>query len=378
MVLPRQNVRRGRHRRMLAAVALSLAVTIPAALSIESSAAWSGSATLDSNQAAQSLNCLKQPCEITLKRLVTLSPKGYSLGIPVPYVAQDRRGRFLASTSDRTKIAVFDPSGRFLQTVNVTPKAARSTVVLLPTQTGLLAWLSPEQTFSIKDDLTAAQSPNRIPYRPSLIRPDGAALVVQQIQEPKLIGYPLHIVSPDGRVRKSFGADPPEYRADLRLFMERVAAPASDGTIWTSAVGRYVIEKWDPVTGARLAHVPVHSTWFVESPRYPSGPKERPGPVVEALWERDGLLWFLIRDADVKWRPSADPERRLTAAIMNEIYDWVIEAVDPSSGAVLASMRSGSAFSGRPPQTFLISHANSPSDGLDLWTPALNRKEKSP
>ncbi len=365
----------GSTQRTLVAAVLALVAASPAVLSV---GAWSAGSVLgDSSQVSQSLNCAKQPCQITLKKLATLSPKGYSLQIPVPYVAQDNKGRFFAATSDRSKIAVFDASGRFLDTVGVTPTAARSTMVLLPTQTGLLAWVSPEQTFAIKD-LVASQSSARFPYRPSFVRSDGAVVVAQQIQEPSLLGYPLHIVSPDGRITKSFGADPPEYRADLRLFMERVAAPAADGAIWASALGRYVIEKWDPATGARLSRVQVHSSWFVESPRYPAGPKDRPHPIVEALWEREGLLWILIRDADANWKPSPEPERRLTPSTMNEIYDWVIEVVDPSSGAVLASMRSGSDISGRPPQTFVIWYSTSPPDGLDLWTPVLTRKEKTP
>ena len=374
----RKNVTGDQYRSQLVTVVSLLAISLTM-LSMGSLAASNIGSISDRSQAAPSLNCAKDPCQITLKKLATLSPKGYSIRIPVPYVAQDNRGRFLTSTSDPYQIAVFDSAGRFLRAVSLGQGAPRSTTVLLPTQTSLLAWVSSsKQVLVINDDLTAAPSSIRIPYLPSFVRPDGGIVVTQQIQEPNLIGNPVHLVSPDGEVKKSFGADPPEYRDDLRLFMERVAAPAADGSIWTSAKGRYILEKWNPVNGARLARLPVHSSWFIESSNYPANQNARPRPIIQALWERQGLLWVLIRDADANWKPSTEAERSWSPSTITTIYDWVMEAVDPSSGAVLASLRSGSPIIGRPPQAFVVSYANDPPDGLELLTPVLSRKEKTP
>lgn len=370
----RGNARISRQRRWVAASASFATLTL-AAFSVASQAASSsGSIPRDSTQAGSSLSCAKQQCQVTLTKVTTLSAKGHSLQIPVPYVVRDRQGRFLSSTADRSQIAVFDASGRFVSTVSLARQATRSTMVLLPAPTGPLAWTSPEQSFSITEALTAQPLSAKIPYRPSFVMPDGAVIVAQQIQDANLIGHPVHVVAPNGQVRKSFGADPPKYRPDLRLLMERVAAPAADGLIWTAAVGRYVIEKWDPTTGARRSHIPVKSSWFGETPNHPTGQKDRPRPIVLGLWERDGLLWTLIRDADANWKASAEPERRWSPSTMNEIYDWVIEAIDPASGAVLASLRSGSSLIPSSSQALVISYTTNPPDGLELWIPVLSRK----
>jgi len=321
--------------------------------------------------------CTNQSCQVTLTKVVSLSAKGHALQIPVPYVVQDPMGRFMTRTSLPTEVVLFDRSGRFLSSLVLSKDAERGTTVLIASPgKGALAWLSPStEAFTIGSDFKATPSSSRVPYLPSFVRSDGSVVVSQQIQDAKLVGYPLHLVSPQGQIRKSFGAEPPEYRADLPLFMDRVAAPAADDMVWAVAKGRYVLERWNPTLGVRLARVPVRSSWFVEAATYPKNELTRPTPVIQSLWERDGLIWVLIRDADKNWKASTDPERRWSPTTAATIYDWVVEVIDPASGSVLASSRFGSPLIGRPPQAVLVSYATTGAEGLDVWMPVLARKE---
>jgi len=327
-------------------------------------------------------SCVRDNCEIRLSKVVTLVAQSHLLHSPVPYLVQDGQGRFLVRPSNGRQVIVFDSQGLFLSALEAKTQSPRSVISLFQDPRGsVLAWSAPEgQAFRIGADLKLVDWPTPVPYLPSFVRNDGTIVVAQQIRTRELIGAPLHLLGPDGRVLRSFGADTAEYRPDMRLLVERVAAPASDGSVWASAKGRYTLERWNPQTGSRLTRVPVLSPWFTESSNYPSDNKTRPKPVIQSLWERDGVVWALIRDSDAAWKPGADSEQSWSPARYSSSHDWVVEAIDPSTGRVLASSRFDFALTGRPPQPFLISYAvkggAAVGGGLDIWRPELQLKER--
>jgi hypothetical protein len=165
--------------------------------------------------------------------------------------------------------------------------------------------------------------------------------VAEQISSRELIGFPIHLVGADGTVRKSFGIDTPQYRPDLQLVVNRMVARATQGGVWTISPGRYVIERWDPVEGQRLAQITVKPTWFRETKQFRTNELTPPNAVIEGIWEQDGVLWTVLRDADSKWRPpvAANTERPHDLAEYDRTYDWVLEAISPENGQVLASRR---------------------------------------
>ena len=92
----------------------------------------------------------------------------------------------------------------------------------------------------------------------------------------------------------------------MKLVTNRLVAAASDGDIWTVAPGRYTIERWDPVTGFRKQSISVKSTWFREIMTWPDDERQRPPAVIESIWaDESGLVWLLIRDADLEWQAPA-------------------------------------------------------------------------
>jgi hypothetical protein len=324
--------------------------------------------------------CSRAPCEIALTKIATLSDErrpGILHGSSTPTFVRDQAGRFLVRASTNRQVATFDSAGALLKVLDIPDiETSRSLTLLASPQGGAVTVTWPSgQSFTIGKDLELAPRTSRIPYMPSFFRKDGTMIVAQQIQTPELIGYPLHLLASDGRVVRSFGVDTAEYRPDLRLLLDRVAAPAAGGNdVWASPLGRYTLERWNPVSGTRLARVPVRSSWFVESANFPRDGQTRPRPIIESIWETEGLVWVLIRDADSAWQPSTEAERVWSFELYNSIYDSVIEVVDPASGAVLASKRTNSVLFGRAPQPWVASVETIPGSKkttMTVWRPEL-------
>jgi hypothetical protein len=179
-----------------------------------------------------------------------------------------------------------------------------------------------------------------VSYRPAILRDDGSFVVAGQMRPPAAAGYPLHLIDSTGKVVRSFGVDAPEFRADITRLTDRRVAAAQNGGVWAVAPGRYVVERWDPNSGARQLALHVKSSWFKESTRGPA-PGERPTAHIDAIWERDGHLWVLFLDVDQRWKPlpASELEKPVDPHRYNQSYDWVIEALNPATGDVVASKR---------------------------------------
>jgi hypothetical protein len=135
------------------------------------------------------------------------------------------------------------------------------------------------------------------------------------------------------------------------------------------------------VDGTKLGEVVVRSKWFTESDRLNSDERLRPTAVIEALWEKDGYLWVLLRDADTNWQvPSkANVERPLDIDEYDRTFDSVLEVIDINSGEIVATKRFPTALWGRSPSELLVSRrvkdAAEPVQ-LDVWRTRLTPKRR--
>ena len=347
------------------------------------SATLIGHSTVGGSDIRQSLRaCVPASCEIALTRVASLPDGGRRLHTPALNVVQDGSGRFFARSLNSGQIVVFGRDGRFETTIAAGIEAPRVILMLRSGHQGsVMAWLVPNGP-AYRVDLGLKLTPwgGSVPYLPEVLRPDGSAIVAQQIQTAEHAGYPLHLVAANGRVVRSFGLDVAEYRSDLSLLLERIVAPASkEGTLWAAPRGKYTIERWDPATGQRVQSTSVRSTWFVESGAPRRDETSKPTALFTALWERDGLIWTLVRDVAPDWKPPAKTEQPWSVQSYNMEHDWVIEVVDPESGRVLATRRSAFALARVPPHNLLASYALTQTGvaaGVDIWQPELVRKEK--
>lgn len=343
-------------------------------------------------QAADVSTCNPMRCEITLTRVLAASDEPEDLqgafGNAPIYVERDRQGRFFMAV--RHGIAIFGPDGEFIQRLGRSGGGPGEFGVPSPPLVG------PGDSIHVFDarqrrltvlgsDLVVSRvtAATRAPVdtRPDLIRSDGTYILAGQIRSSDRIGYPLHRLSSDGELLNSFGTDTPQYRADIPLITGRVAGLSADGSVWTAPPGRYVIERWDPETSRRLARLDIRPAWFAESVRYPPTWDVPPVLTIEAVWEDDnGMLWVLIHDADANWTPPEQTgEFSPTPDDEAKRYDTVIEVIDPQTQEVIASRRVDNVLYAHPQSRLLASYQteNPFVVAFDVWTAHLRERSES-
>jgi hypothetical protein len=333
-----------------------------------------------SRRARSAADCVRLGCEVALTRLARISDAAEPGILPdFAIIHRDRRGRFVANSRAMDRVLVFDTLGRLIRQIGRRGNGpGEFQRVVSPTPgpgDSLFAHDFALRTVTvIGPDLRVARTAPQH-HAPSLFSSDGSYVVAEQIRTAAQIGYPMHFVDRNGRLVRSFGTDTPQYRPDIRRITDRVVGAGAKGTIWAAAPGRYVLEQWNPSTGRKLQQVRVRSGWFRESVRA-EGAGERPAPLIERVWQDSmGLVWVLIRDADLRWQADTSPavHRPVDWEKLNRTYDWVVEVVNPASGAVVAHRRFASHHWNRAPDDLLVSanHAEPSVVAFDVWQPQL-------
>jgi hypothetical protein len=273
-------------------------------------------ATLDGRHdllAVPRQSCVPSACQIELANQVTLTDPDGRLPTSAVILARDSAGRLFVSARTRDSVLMFSAAGRLLMVLGSQRRDVRAPnvgyfgTVAQPLvgaeDTVFVGHLLGQSMTALSKDLRVLPAVTS-PYIPSMILDDGSFLVTRQIQTPELIGLPVHVVDRLGRIARSFGSDAPQYRADQRLWAERVAGKGRRGTVWLAPPGRYEFEQWDPSRGVRLQRLSVKSPWFVAAPAIARS-DQRPNSMVLSLWEKDAVLWVLSRTADRQWTPPA-------------------------------------------------------------------------
>ena len=330
--------------------------------------------------------CPTGDCRIELEHItrVTDVDEPGILNPGLPRLQETESGTFVTASLDRTQIAEFGPDGRLTKVIGRSGQGPGEFGVATDPVPG------PGDTLFVGDlglGRISMFGPDRalagtlpMPFfgGPAFVMPDGSFLVAAQIRTNELIGYPMHVVDREGRVVRSFGTDEPQYRPDLRYILTRKVAPGQDGTVWGIAPARYILERWDPFTGELLQSTRIRSDWFRESAEEYTDETVRPLPLVVGLWEdEEGLVWTIVRDADVDWAPPprANEHRPVDRQQYDRTYDWVLEVVDPGPGRVLTSRRFDEALSYRPPSRILVSRVDTILTivAYDVWKPTLHQ-----
>ena len=289
-------------------------------------------------------------------------------------VVRDGRGRYVANADDVRVLLFFDASGRLLKS----PRPAVGPIgSIFVNSTGTVHAYAAGAllTFDANRQVTSRTD---LPHPPALMFGGGSFLVVRHINTPGSAGHPLHVMSKDGRIVRSFGADDGPFRSADIFKNSREVCLNPDGTIWSIAVGGRLLERWDPSTGRRVAQVTVKSTWFRESSR-PAPEGKVANPLIMSIWAEKDIVWILYRVPDPKWTPKVISEKEELAATPRERAetedrrsDWVLEAVRTDTGAVIA-MKTFDRQLLRREGSFAIASAASANraGGVELWTPTL-------
>jgi hypothetical protein len=291
-------------------------------------------------------------------------------------IVRDGRGRYAAISGDFRQLLIFDTAGKLLDSPR--PTYGRIVSLFVDPMGTVQAYDSGSGSLLTFDADYQVKTKTELPHRPALPLGGDRFLVASQIPTPTLVGHPLHVMSKDGNIVRSFGADGSPFRSTNTLKNLRAVCLNPDGTIWSIAPGGQLLERWDTTTGRRLSHVTVKSTWFHESSR-PAPQDQVANPIVVTIWPEEDLIWILYRAPDPHWIPGPRSEAELVATGADRRSDWVLEAVQSDTGSVVA-MKSFDRILLRRDGSFAIASeiASSNRTGVELWTPIVVKKEKKP
>lgn len=167
---------------------------------------------------------------------------------------------------------------------------------------------------------------------------DGHFLINASIPSAEAIGYPLHLVDPDGDLVRSFGSDPPRagFNEPPSRF-RRAMAWSRAGGIWAAHPREYRIERWT-TAGERVQVLRIEADWMEGDTPGPRRDHDAPlGPPPRSLlsiWEDDdGHLWVTGRIPASRWQDAIDGARIVDR---NGWAHTVIEVIDPETESRLA------------------------------------------
>ncbi len=293
------------------------------------------------------------PCRITISPVATLgsdsdpvSPTDFQLT-----VARDRLGRFyVAPTAEPWSIAVYDAGGRFSKLIGRRGEGPGEyqfimrvltlpgdSMLVIDVGNGRITLLSPDHQ-PVRTIRMPGYITDVVPLR------DGTMIAHGRVATAEGIGFPLHLLSRDGSVIRSFGSVRPEARRDRPQAGIRKIAAANAGEVWSRHMDRYEIDLYS-VDGVLLRSIRRDVEWYRPYDYRPGTPRTPPMPVAVGIWQDGpGRLWTMSRIPSDSWRVDrrypGQPERPIPPfdKYAHE-FETVLEVFDAATGNLLASER---------------------------------------
>ena len=191
-------------------------------------------------------------------------------------------------------------------------------------------------TWLAKGDLAVARTARMPPANTGTLPAvfaDGSYVLSGPVPTREAAGRPLHVVTPDGEVLRSFGEDP----------SPSVIAPSGDSAVWAAQGDRYRLEKWH-LDGRLVAVYEREADWF---PALAADAAPEAGDAslqISGMWE-DGLgrLWvhMMVRTLTevIVLDDDGHEMRTLRHDPDPKSSQEVIEVLDPRTASVVARRR---------------------------------------
>ena len=295
-------------------------------------------------------------CRVELRRVITLDAGSADPGVIgyIPTVARSSStGTWYAAATDGARqIGVFDARGRLLRLLGRAGEGpgeyARisrleigpgDTLYVYDRSLGRRTIYGPEHDLITIDPLPGGF------FRDVVTLASGRYVASMIFQTTERVGYPLHLVSSNGMIEKSFGVDVPVYPPRDPDGLDRTIAVDRAGRVWSAHVAQYRLEVFDP-QGRKVAEYTRDPPWW----RFES---RRERPVVWGIaFDQNAphILWIRISVpapvGDRPVRPGAAGERgaRPSQDRSDASHDTILEALDVRSGQIIASRRFEQSF----------------------------------
>ena len=309
-----------------------------------------------SAQAGSGLGSGCPDCEIELTRIVTLGGINDPGGVTqADQVAVDSQGRYVVANVMRSELTVFDRAGTYIRTVGRSgggPGEFRNIAAIWARGDSINILDAANRRLTVLGPAFEVVRTARIPTAASEIRAipldAGRILMNATLPTPGHVGLPLHVISPDGEVVRSFGADdeavlPGHARADGRIL-----ARAGTGSVWAGQIGSYTLDLWS-LEGRHIRTLVRRPEWFPESRTDQEyDPADPPRPFLKAIrLNQDGTLLTVTIVADERWTDGAILTRANgTGRIVgwrpdraDRLFDSMIEVMDTRSNTLLKTVR---------------------------------------
>lgn len=257
-------------------------------------------------------------CRIELSPVVKLGGSTEAEGLIAgrgSMVSRDSEGRFFVTLSvNPYEFLVFDKTGRFLRAVGRKGTG--------PGEFGEIrrVWVGPGDSLHVFDFTRyTVLTPNFAYVRAvpiadlswdAIFSPSGSVVRQTDSGIPGRVGYPLHLISADGTIRRTFGTEKPVRIPRNGYGDHRAIAASRSGGYWSALHTEYRIDRWDTL-GTRLQTIRRDARWF------------KPWTGTNVL----GPRIFAIRE---------DEQRRLWVVIQTtEPVRTVVEVIDLQAGALI-------------------------------------------
>src|SRR5688572_825976 len=291
-------------------------------------------------------------CSVDARHVISLGDENEGQLDNVNAAARDTRGRYWVATQQRMhELLLFDAKGKFLRTVGrkgsgpgefqgITALARRPNDTLHVFDHILRRWtvISPADKAIHTWNLPASVAWDAVAVQNGMV-------VLNVNPEPRPPSAPLVLVDSTG-IRKSFGGDAGIVPGEDRPYLAwRKLSPSREGGVWSIPINEFRLEAWS-FAGKKLKEIvrkpPPFERWL--SPVAPGSGRPSQSSVSALQQDDDGLLWVLLRVPDPRWRGTVEevqtPEGKTTVPTdPNDVYDTLVEVIDPASGTLLVSQR---------------------------------------
>jgi hypothetical protein len=288
------------------------------------------------------------PPEIVVDTLAVLGdPDGPGiLASENVYITADARGRYFVFALPYPVIQEYDDAGRFVRSIGREgdgPGEFRWPQAVHVDDAGRVHVADGvhQRLTSLTGDGSAPRTLPLSPLNPGFeltaITPDSLLLTGYGLSS-ELAGEPLHVVSWEGGVERSFGASRGLEQGSDPVELVRSIHSVSADTLWVAPMDEYRIERWSLDGELRAVFLGDGSIGF-DREELDEVRGLRPRTVLSAVrQDASGLVWVKLHVPRADWKDvvGAADEEELSDL---RLTDTLLEVVDPASGTVVASRR---------------------------------------
>jgi len=299
-------------------------------------------------------------CRVVVREIGMIGDGTFDTDLGNSRVMRLPSGQFLVG-GRKGVLGVFDSTLRFRRQLGrggAGPGEFRSPTLAFPKDRDSLAifdWVLRRLTIYGSELGAPARSLILPEFRDALFLKNGELLLSGFIATPSAAGFPLHVVTSSGTIKRSFGTSAPQVSRNSERILGKSIVRAPTGDILVGSPFRYEIELWSE--GLQLTRTFRRDvSWFpptAETYRLSYPGRERPSTELIGLGVDDqrGTVYATFLTAASAWRVDpklkgttgevrwSDDPNEAVGIYLNRYFDTMVDVLDPVTMTVLASAR---------------------------------------